>query len=184
MKQVQWPCHGCFPWLSKVLRVVMLGVCLGLVMLQPIAPAQASIHTYHEQPGQTTLRSRQSLRDQNDLAWQATLFKRYQASAPPALYLRLVGFPGQITIAPDQDLQITTGTLVAWNATPSLDAKTNALPANVGQYRVDQVLNDLQVPIPLTLLVPLQNGANARLVVAPFVVEEWVRLKSTVPEGI
>jgi len=167
-----------------VLRGAMVGVCLLLMILQPIAPAQASIHTYHEQPGQTTLRSRQSLRDQNDLAWQATLFKRYQASAPPALYLRLVGFPGQITVAPDQDLQITTGTLVAWNATPSLDAKTKALPSNVGQYRIDQVLNDLQAPIPLTLCVPLKNGVTARLVVAPFVVEEWVRLKNIFPDGI
>jgi hypothetical protein len=161
---------------------MLVALCVWLVLLQPSGLAVASIHTYHEEPEQTTLRSRQSLRDQNDLAWQATLFKRYRGGDAPALYLRLVGFPGQITIASGQDLEVTTGTLVAWRAVPTLDAKTKELPPNVGQYRMDQVLTDLQEAIPLTLVIPLANAASARLVVAPFVVQEWLELNKMLPE--
>jgi hypothetical protein len=156
--------------------------CLVWIALRAPQPAVASIHTYHEQPGQTTLRSRQSLRDQNDLAWQATLFKRYHDGAEPALYLRLVGFPGQVTIAPGESLQVTTGTLVGWNASPSLDIKTKELPANVGQYRFDQVVAELREAIPLTLVVPLSSRTDARLVVAPFVVQEWLQLNHMEPD--
>jgi hypothetical protein len=163
-----------------------MAVALGGMVLMPLvapAPAMASIHTYHEQAGQTTLRSRQSLRDQNDMAWQTTLFKRYRDGAEPTLYLRLVGFPGQVTLAPDKELRVTTGTLVEWKAFPSLDATTKELPPNVGQYRFDPVMAALQEAIPLTLIVPLRGGASARLVVAPFVVREWLQLNSMEPDG-
>lgn len=181
MQRFWRPSPGLHQWLSFGLRIAAWILCLGLVSLGPAGPALASIHTYHEQPGQTTLRSRQSLRDQNDFAWQATLFKRYRDGAEPALYLRLVGFPGQVTIAPEEELQITTGTLVVWNATPSLDIKTKELPPNVGQYRVDAVLGDLREAIPLTLVVPLTHASTARLVVAPFVVQEWLQLNRMEP---
>jgi hypothetical protein len=172
----QWPPGRA--WL-----ILIVALCWGLwLWLNPIQPAVASIHIYHEQPGQTTLRSRQSLRDQNDLAWQATLFKRSQAGQVPALYLRLVGFPGQIAIDGLTDLQIQTGTLIEWTAHPEVDSQTKALPENVAQYRVDNILQDLQTPIPLTLAVPLQRSAPARLVVAPFVVQEWLELNQMNPE--
>jgi hypothetical protein len=57
-------------------------------------PAQASLHTYRERPGQVTVRSQQSLRDARDRAWQAVAFKRWQQGQYQGTYLRLVGFPG------------------------------------------------------------------------------------------
>jgi len=158
-------------------RFIVLGV-LWLLLIMPAQPAAASIHTYHEQPGQTTLRSRQSLRDQSDLAWQATLFKRYRQGAEPFLYLRLVGFPGQVAIDPGASLQVKTGTTLTWSTTQELDPQIKELPENVAQYRVDNIFSNLKAAIPLTLLVPLQGSGSARLVVAPFVVQEWLQLNS------
>ncbi|HEY9886857.1 MAG TPA: DUF3122 domain-containing protein, partial [Candidatus Obscuribacterales bacterium] len=60
--------------------------------------AQASLHTYRERPGQVTVRSRQSLRDDRDRAWQAIAFKRTQGTTPPSFYLRLVGFPEAVAV--------------------------------------------------------------------------------------
>ena len=157
-------------WLKRLALIAVL--TLGL-LLSMASPAWASIHTYHEQPGQTTHRSTLSLRDQNDLAWQATLFKRYIDGEVQGIYLRLVGFPGQVRVNSDQDLLIQTGTAAQWRAPYRVDPQTQALPENVVQYEVSLVLEQLQRPIPLTLVVPLAS-AGVQLVVAPYVVEEWL----------
>lgn len=163
--------------LWHALRLIILALILGCVLLMALAePALASVHTYHEQPGQTTYRSRQSLRDQRDLAWQATVFKRYTGGMFQGTYLRLVGFPGQAAIDPDRDLTVETGTSAQWQAPSQLDPQTQALPDGVAQYQIGAVLADLQRPIPLTLRVPLRGGGTARLVAAPYVVEEWLQL--------
>ncbi len=163
------------PW--PFLRRIALALLLGCLLLLALAqPALASVHTYHEQPGQTTYRSRQSLRDQTDLAWQATVFKRYASGVFQGTYLRLVGFPGQVTIAPDADLNIATGTATRWQVPPQLDPQTQSLPEGVAQYSIDRLLADLQSPIPLTLLVPRRGGGTARLVAAPYVVAEWLEI--------
>lgn len=163
--------------LWRALRLTILALILGCLLLLALAePAMASVHTYHEQPGQTTYRSRQSLRDQTDMAWQATVFKRYTEGIFQGTYLRLVGFPGQGVTDPSRDLAIETGTSTQWTALRQLDPQTQGLPDGVAQYQMDTVLTDLQHPIPLTLRVPLRGGGTARLVAAPYVVEEWLQL--------
>ncbi|MGF1567061.1 MAG: DUF3122 domain-containing protein [Nodosilinea sp.] len=147
-----------------------------LLALSWPTPALASIHTYHEQPGQTTHRSTQSLRDQNDLAWQATIFKRYIGANLQGTYLRLVGFPGRVTVTPEESLSVQTGTATQWVAPFSVAPQTKELPENVAQYDIEVVLQQLRQPIPLTLVVPLHGPTPARLVAAPFVVEEWLKL--------
>ena len=68
--------------LFLVFLVILLALPLGG------APALASLHTYHEQPGQVTHRSIQSLPDRQGLSWQAVLFRRYlppqQGAAVPS----------------------------------------------------------------------------------------------------
>lgn len=172
--------YGAYHRLSKGFTIALV-VLLLVAMVGISPPAFASIHTYHEQPGQTTFRSRQSLRDQRDLAWQATLFKRYRDGHAPVLYLRLVGFPGQIATDSAQALQIKTGTLAEWVAPFALDVSTQRLPPNVGQYQVGQVFEHFQKAIPLTLVVPLEHGDTARLLVAPFIVQEWLELNRLTP---
>ncbi|MGG6237197.1 DUF3122 domain-containing protein [Nodosilinea sp. AN01ver1] len=165
------------PW--RALRLTILALLLGCLLLLALAePAMASVHTYHEQPGQTTYRSRQSLRDQNEVAWQATVFKRYGEGRLEGVYLRLVGFPGQGLVDRQGDLSVQTGTATQWAAAPSLDSQTQTLPENVAQYDIDPILSHIQRPGPLTLVVPLANGTVARLVVAPYIVEEWLDVYS------
>lgn len=160
-----------------VLSLVLAGVLLGATA----APALASLHTYHERPGQTTYRSQQSLRDQADRAWQATLFKRYSQGEFQGTYLRLVGFPGSVTVDPERPLVVDTDMGRRWEAPNSLDPQTSQLPESVGQYAFDIVLTDLVSALPLKLEVPLQSGPPARLTAAPFVIEEWRSLAASGP---
>jgi hypothetical protein len=174
---------GAMTVIWRSLRIIGLALGLGILLLLTLAsPALASIHTYHEQPGQTTYRSRQSLRDQTDLAWQATVFKRSLGDKPSGIYLRLVGFPGQVVVNRQDDLSIQTGTTAHWVAPYRIDLQTEAdlqtrdLPENVTQYDFKAVLDQLQRAIPLTLEVSLTGRAPAQIVVAPYVVEEWLQL--------
>ncbi|WP_017298053.1 DUF3122 domain-containing protein [Nodosilinea nodulosa] len=169
--------------LWRPLRLTILALILGCLLLLALAePAIASVHTYHEQPGQTTHRSRQSLRDQNDTAWQATVFKRYVQGHLQGVYLRLVGFPGQGLVDRQGNLLVLTGTATQWTAPPSMDPQTQELPENVAQYDVGVILSRIQRPGPLTLVVPLARQTTATLVVAPYVVEEWLQIYALAAE--
>lgn len=168
-------------WRRYLLAVLRGTVGLALVSLLTVvmaAPALASVHTYHERPGQTTYRSQQSLRDQADRAWQATLFKRYREGKLQGTYLRLVGFPGSVVVDPERPLRVDTDAGRLWEAPNRLDPQTAQLPASVGQYAFDAVLVELTRALPLKLEVPLQGGAVARLTAAPFVVDEWRSLST------
>ena len=148
---------------------------------QPFFGPLASLHTYQEQPGQTTFRSKQSLRDRADRSWQVILFKRYQSDTLQGLYLRLVGFPGLVKVEPAKPLNITTGSSMQWQATPALDPQTQALPDNAVQYDVAEVLAALEGDIPLQMNVPLAGGRFAQVVVPPFAVREWRALAEQSP---
>ena len=142
----------------------------------------ASIHTYQEQPGQTTFRSKQSLRDRSDRSWQVILFKRYQAKEVQGLYLRLVGFPGMVSVKQTQPIAIATGASVQWSAQPELDPQTPELPEYAVQYNVAQAISELAGDIPLQIDIPLKDGSTAQLVVPPFAVREWRDLYAQSPE--
>ena len=159
------------PWFL-VFLVIMLTLPLGP------APALASLHTYHEQPGQVTHRSMQSLPDRRGFSWQAVLFRRYppaqEGAAVPQTDLRLVGFPGQVRIDRHRPLEIQTGTSRHWQAPYSVFQGLSELPENVAQYDVDVILGQLSGPTALTLGVPLEGGRSVDVIVAPFVVKEWL----------
>lgn len=141
----------------------------------------ASIHTYQERPGQTTFRSKQSLRDRTDRSWQVILFKRYQGETIEGLYLRLVGFPGVVTLNTEKPLNIATGSSLQWQAIPALDPQTGSLPDNSNQYDVARTLTELTGDIPLEIDIPLVGGSVAKLVVPPFAVHEWRELNQQSP---
>lgn len=141
----------------------------------------ASIHTYNERPGQTTFRSKQSLRDRSDRSWQVILFKRYQADELQGLYLRLVGFPGLVSLDTQQPLTIATGASDQWKAQPQLDPQTQFLPENSNQYDVALAIESLAGDIPLQVNIPLGGGSIAKLVVPPFAVHEWRELNALSP---
>ena len=160
---------------------LVLSLFLAFPTVSPVEAATlASIHTYHEKPGQTTFRSKQSLRDRRDRSWQVILFKRYQGSELQGLYLRLIGFPGLISLN-QQPLKIATGSSAQWQASPELDPQTAELPENAMQYNVAEALNAITGDIPLQIDIPLAGGSTAQLVVPPFAVHEWRELNQQNP---
>ena len=167
-----------------VRRLISGFICFWLTLVMVTPPALASVHVYHERPGQTTLRSQQSLRDRNDHSWQAILFKRYRPDGLDGLYLRLVGFPGVVTVAPQTPLSIETGTVLRWQATPKLDPPTPALPSNTNQYDMADIIANLEKAIPLTLAVPLQGKAPSEIIVPPYAVQEWRELAAQTVDAV
>ena len=165
-------------WLTVwglILCLLVSGLSVSVPLPVQAAPL-ASLHTYHERPGQTTFRSRQSFRDRADRAWQTVLFKRYDGTALQGLYLRVVGFPGVADLDPNRPLQILTGTTLQWQAPAALDSQTPALPTNAAQYDVATLFASLQKDIPLELVIPLQGSRTATVVVPPYGVREWRQL--------
>ena len=165
---------------SLVAISLFLLIALPALTLSPAATL-ASIHIYNEQPGQTTFRSKQSLRDRSDRSWQVILFKRYQSDELQGLYLRLVGFPGLVAPNSQKSLKIATGFSAQWQAQPALDPQTQSLPENAAQYEVTQAIADLAGDIPLQVDIPLADGSTAQLVVPPFAVHEWRDLNAQSP---
>ncbi|WP_038017142.1 DUF3122 domain-containing protein [Synechococcus sp. PCC 7335] len=157
---------------------------ISLLMISPpvISLPVASLHTYNEKPEQTTFRSKQSLRDRTDRSWQIILFKRYESEQLQGLYLRLVGFPGLVTVDSKKPLMIATGSSLQWQATAELDRQTAELPDYAGQYNVATVLSDLSGDIPLQMNITLGDGSTAEIVVPPFAVHEWRELAALAPD--
>ena len=167
---------------------VVIGLCSLLLFSQPantcaaaISPTVASLHTYQELPGQTTFRSKQSFRDRTDRSWQVIVFKRYQGSTLQGLYLRLVGFPGLVSLSEQKPLKISTGSSLEWQVSPELDPQTPSLPENAGQYNIAKTMSQLTGDIPLQINIPLEGGSVAQLVIPPFAVKEWRELVAQVP---
>ena len=153
--------------------IALICLCWGLVYAR-ISPAIAAVHTYPESATQVMYRSQQSLRDAQDRAWQAVLFKRLQHGQVQTLHLRLVGFPGAVEVAHPQPLQITTGTGRVFAAPDRSDQLP--LPANVGEYDFLAVITQLEQAPPLRLSLSLSNDQAVDLLVPPFVVREWLQV--------
>ena len=98
-------CVG-FGFWSQAIALFCLCLCLSFVSEKEVL---ASVHTYPESSTQVMYRSQQSLRDLQDQAWQAVLFKRMEHGVVDSLHLRLVGFPGQVELTHPEALRITTG---------------------------------------------------------------------------
>ena len=155
---------------------------MALILWGTFPPASyASLHTYHERPGQVTYRSRQSIRDYDDRAWQAIAFKRLQGETLQGLYLRLVGFPDIVQVDPQRPVILLAATGQQWQLSRALDPQTQTLPDNVGQYDLQPLLGDLKKALPLEIQIPLEGSTIAEASVAPFVVREWLQVKTVNP---
>ena len=187
----RWTCAGLFAfsisavsafcWLSPALAEPALPNAVPILFGLPFSSPFGSIHAYQEQPGQTTFRSKQSLRDRRDRSWQVILFKRYQANDFQGLYLRLVGFPKMVAVDQKQPITIATGASAQWQAPAELDAQTPELPEYAAQYNVAEAVSALAGDIPLQVNIPLSDGSTAQLVVPPFAVREWRDLNARSP---
>lgn len=160
-------CRGLkFWWRSLAL------LCLwGCVSLAGHKGAIAAVHTYPESSVQVMHRSQQSLRDAQDQAWQAVLFKRTKQGEIDSLHLRLVGFPGRAELRHPQALRMTTGNGEVFTA-PDVSDQAPEL-VNVGEYDFLEVMTLLEQDPPMRLSLPLRSGHEVDLLVPPFVVREW-----------
>ncbi len=132
------------------------------------------VHTYPESSTQVMYRSQQSLRDAQDQAWQAVLFKRTKQDVVDSLHLRLVGFPGRVELNHPKALRMTTGDGEVFIA-PDVSDEAPEL-VNVGEYDFLEVMSRLEQDPPLRLSLPLRGGRVVDLLVPPFVVREWHQL--------
>ena len=95
-------------FLSRLLLLgaILLGLTWGLGFWK-VPSATAAIRQLEEAPGQIVYQSRQALKDQQGNTWQAIAFKRVLPSGKSSFELRLVGFPGVVTIDRSQPLNLT-----------------------------------------------------------------------------
>jgi len=150
--------------------VLGLIVCL---LLGVAHPAIASVHTYPEGAGKVMVRSLQTLRDRQDQAWQLAFFKQVKGGMTESVHLRLVGFPGGGEFQHPAPLRLASSDH-GWTAVDVVTAESS-FPANVGEYDVMEVMNQLGNRSLLQIVLPLQTG-DVELVVPPFVVKEWRQL--------
>lgn len=154
-----------------------LGLLVFLLWLGWMPVAHASVHVYRERPGQVTVRSRLSLRDFSDRAWQAIAFKRTQGNTLQGYYLRLVGFPGAVEVDRQQPAAFVAPTGQSWQLQWAVDPQAKTLPPNVGQFNLAPLLTDIDQPLPLEVQLPLIGNDPAEMAIAPFIVEEWLQVK-------
>lgn len=154
--------------------IAPLCLCLCLCFCFSVVGAKraiASVHIYPESSTQVMYRSQQSLRDAQDQAWQAVLFKRMKQGELDSLHLRLIGFPGRAALTHPQVLRMTTGDGRVLTA-PDVSDQAPQL-VNLGEYDFLEVLTRLEQDPPLRLSLPLKGGRVVDLLVPPFVVREW-----------
>ena len=147
-------------------------LCLGLLEVATPGAAIAAVRSLEEVPGQIVYQSRQTVKDQRGYSWQAIAFKRLRADGQTTLHLRLVGFPGAVTIEHGQPLRLTNSLGKALTAVEA-DSPT---VANVGEYDLLPVLSQLQPELPLQLTIPTVIGEGRNLWISPFLVREWQTL--------
>lgn len=169
------------------IRFWIVGVLWVLLNLLPAAvyadPVLAAVHLYQEKLGQVTMRSQQSLQDQAQRSWQAVLFKRYIDHQLEGVFLRLVGFPGQVEVMAEQPLQLSVADQFLWNSQPAMDASTLMLPNNVGQYNLQPLLEHLDNDTRLVLAVPLTSGIPATIEASSTVIHEWREITQFSPDS-
>jgi Protein of unknown function (DUF3122) len=137
--------------------------------------AAAEIRQFHEKPGTLLYKSQWTLKDQTGKSWQVIAFQVRPIDPPSSSFtvqLRLVGFPGSVTLDPAQPLRLD-------DRQQFLTASSNAdhLPSGaVGQFDMQPILQQLDAKKPLYLTLTGEGEAIVELKVPPFLVEEWQSL--------
>lgn len=167
-------CQSLFRRWGKVLTLTVLsfGLCCACLTLWPVA-TPALVRETTEQPGQTLIQSRQSLRDQEGNTWQVVLFKRTKANGDRETNLRLVGFPGVTSFRHPAPLVVRDNGGNTVNLTDLLAEKSPG--ENVGQFLVTTDFTNLQINGIWELNLPLAGGEQ-QIKVPYFVLQEWQSL--------
>ena len=162
-------------------RLILSCVCCLLLLAGNFfqGEAAASIHTYPEAATQTMYRSRLSVQDNQNQAWQLILFKRLASGQVQDFNLRLVGFPGQVAIAHPSPLTLEDSHQHQWFADDITlqDPQLEPVTQSVGQYDVLMMMQTLDYAERMELKVTLENDDSRILIVPQYMVKEWLQLQ-------
>jgi hypothetical protein len=164
--------------LRQLISLLTAIALAGLILLGigfEAAPALAAIRQLEEAPGQMVYQSRQTLTDQFGQSWQAIAFKRIRPDGQAQLDLRLVGFPGTVTIQRTQPLILTSSlgqTLTAADTSSQLFTDDAQPEPHVGQYDLQPVVAQLRPELPWRLTLPTPQGPIT-LSVPPSTIQAW-----------
>lgn len=156
-------------WKSCVLAVLIWAIGIHTVL--------ASVHTYSD-ANSILYRSLSKLQDDSDRAWQVVFYKRFPLGQSDTIHVRLIGFPGLVTINHEQPLEVEANRSLF----SAEDVTAPDFPiAHVGEYDFKPVLNQLDTDTKLTLILHLNSG-DARLKIPKETALEWWRVASWQPD--
>lgn len=170
----------CLGNMFKQLGLKFIVCFLVLLIAMGLSPsAFASIHTYPETDAQTLYRSRLSVQDDHNQAWQLILFKRVNSGQVTEFKLRLVGFPGQVSMQHPAPLELRDRDDHLWMASDQTqdDPQLQTVQASVGQFDVLNVMTMLDRAQRLELTLTLEGAEHRLLIVPQSMVREWLNLK-------
>ncbi|MDJ0621301.1 MAG: DUF3122 domain-containing protein [Calothrix sp. MO_192.B10] len=154
--------------LAWLLLVVGLGIFL--------APPAAAVITEHEYvPGTIIYQSRQSLRDVDGQPWQAIAFKGVSDGGSSNFSLRLVGFPGTVTLDRSQPLTLKSARgklLTASDTSQEIFTDSTAEP-HIGQYNLQPILSQLQPEQFWVVQIPTVDNSQIEIKVPSWMIQEW-----------
>jgi hypothetical protein len=168
--------------LIKLARILLVLVLALFISFADVLPAQAAIRTFEESPGQVLRQSRTTLKDEFGNRWQAITFKRSKPDGSEVVGLRLVGFPGAVTIDRSRPLMLKDSlgnTLTAADASAPIFTDADNPEPHIGQYDLQPVLDDLRPELPLELQLPVIDGDPVVLQIAPQTVQEWKQVATS-----
>jgi Protein of unknown function (DUF3122) len=163
----------------KSLLVTVLVIFLTFSSSVFCLPATAEIRQFHEKPGTLLYKSQWTLKDQTGKSWQAIAFQvrpPHPQSSGFLVQLRLVGFPGSVTLDPTQPLRLDDRDQFLTAASLAEQLPSGA----VGQFDIQPVLSQLNPKKPLYLTLTAIGETTVELKVPPFLVEEWQKLPDRV----
>ena len=172
---LRWPAIG--DTLRATVRFgLTIALCLSIsISWMGIVPAAMARSDFvREAPGQMLYKSFQSLRDERGRPWQAIAFKRSFPDGHAWMLLRLVGFPDTAVVRRGAELLLTNYRGQTFMATDASDRifVDNAVPANVGQFDIAEIVLQLDASIPLKLVLATRDG-DVAIAVPAGAVEEW-----------
>ncbi|MGF1457859.1 MAG: DUF3122 domain-containing protein [Leptolyngbyaceae cyanobacterium] len=164
--------HKIISWLTAM-------VLMGISLLSPIlstSPALAAIRQLEEATGQIVYQSRQAISDQHGDRWQVIAFNRLRPDGSSHVYLRLVGFPGSVTIDRTQPLQLISSMqqiFTVQDASSHIFTNESAPEPHIGQYDLQAIASQLPTAIPMQLVLPTVGQEAIVLALSPGLIQEW-----------
>lgn len=181
-------------WIRQSLLCLTVAlVAIAIVNSWVIPPASARVMREELRTGDLLYKSLRTLNDNRGYSWQAIAFTQIPdgrsartsadrsdvqpESAPEVMYLRLVGFPGTVSIDRSKPLVVASpaGQQFALPDRSDLIFKNGLSPQpNVAQYPLAEVLKEVRSPTPLRLTLATIEDEPVELRLSRVIIQEWL----------